>query len=377
MLNSGRFWDCEPNSEFLQSRQHLSNADCVQIQIYHLLNNSTKQAKELQANMQRAADRYARTAHEKPVKAKVDHERLLACYERQWFHERGLRFREAAMKNYDLELKKWDARADKSESNKPKPLPPYRERYIAYFQSENVRALLREWDSYPEVSHRLLAYFLGSLSYDSSDFARNTENLSFRTEAQLPQAWRDRLASINEKRKTENKPTIEIKSLLNKPEELANVVWGDRFGNTQSGDGWKFRPRGMYQIIGREQYERIQRLLRRLYSTLDIDIVAFPDALWSCHISAKVAMAHFHGYQYLISDGVRAPLFELLKNEFRAFHSIRALQIDMDHAEQDQRQVAERSEMFLQCAKETAENKPTAWSIGLLWDELTRRVGIN
>jgi hypothetical protein len=43
-LDSGRFWDCEPDLNFSQTIKGLSNADCVQLQVYHLLNNSAKAA---------------------------------------------------------------------------------------------------------------------------------------------------------------------------------------------------------------------------------------------------------------------------------------------------------------------------------------------
>ncbi|MFZ2159514.1 MAG: hypothetical protein WAV72_25800 [Bradyrhizobium sp.] len=36
-LDSGRFWDCHPNERFIQTDKERSNADCVQLQIYHLL----------------------------------------------------------------------------------------------------------------------------------------------------------------------------------------------------------------------------------------------------------------------------------------------------------------------------------------------------
>ncbi|MFX8786147.1 hypothetical protein ABTM90_20205, partial [Acinetobacter baumannii] len=43
-LDSGRFWDCQPSTSFVQTNVNLSNADCVQLQIYHLLNGSATSA---------------------------------------------------------------------------------------------------------------------------------------------------------------------------------------------------------------------------------------------------------------------------------------------------------------------------------------------
>ena len=52
----------------------------------------------------------------------------------------------------------------------------------------------------------------------------------------------------------------QLLDLLNNPEALANAVWGpplEGSGNTQPNDGWVYRSRGIYQIVGREQYSRV------------------------------------------------------------------------------------------------------------------------
>ena len=48
-----------------------------------------------------------------------------------------------------------------------------------------------------------------------------------------------------------------------KPEMIANRIYASRManGNEQSGDGWKFRGRGILQITGRDNYTRCSREL--------------------------------------------------------------------------------------------------------------------
>ena len=38
------------------------------------------------------------------------------------------------------------------------------------------------------------------------------------------------------------------------PEKIANVIYGGRMRNTEEGDGWRFRGRGVIQLTGRDNY---------------------------------------------------------------------------------------------------------------------------
>jgi predicted chitinase len=349
-LNSGRFWDCDPDSSFSQTRKHLSNADCIQLQIHHLLNNSAKAAFEQQDIGQRVSLllRQAK-ASESQRPQKVDHQRLLACYERKWFHERGRR-------DYSEALEKWRS-APQASSERPE-FPAYREQYIAYYQSEHVRALLSEWDRLPGNDSRILAYLLGSISYDSWDFARTSENLSFSNTSQIPLVWQNKIQSVNAKRKEQREEPIQIESLLNNPRKLANVVWGSSgniFGNNKEDDGWKFRPRGIYQMIGREQYRFINEAMPKLYPSLKLDFIEVPDAMWDRTVSAKVAWMHFYSKRYPTKSGQRRTLVELLEDKAYGWKDVRAIQVDTDHSDLDQERVAERSDMFTACINEALE----------------------
>lgn len=58
------------------------------------------------------------------------------------------------------------------------------------------------------------------------------------------------------------------------PEQIANRVYADRIGNgnEKSGDGWKFRGRGLIQITGRDNYVAMSALMGK-------DLTVWPDAL--------------------------------------------------------------------------------------------------
>ena len=161
------------------------------------------------------------------------------------------------------------------------PPPPYRESYLAYFQAEQIKALLLEWDGAAEKdpAHPGL-HPSGSVSHDSADFTRKSENLSFSSVAQIPSRWRKRVTEINDALAAAGKPTVEITSLLDRPKEFTNFVLGydgNEFGNRPgTDDGWEFRPRGMYQLVGHEQYKAAEDRIRELRQLEGLDLLHFP-----------------------------------------------------------------------------------------------------
>ncbi len=64
-------------------------------------------------------------------------------------------------------------------------------------------------------------------------------------------------------------------------ETIANKVYGGRNGNgdVASGDGWRYRGRGLIQLTGRGNYAAITRRCAVLYPGTALDFVANPDAM--------------------------------------------------------------------------------------------------
>lgn len=90
---------------------------------------------------------------------------------------------------------------------------------------------------------RRVAHFLAQTSHESGGYRRLEENLSYSAE-RLVEVWPNRFT-----------PALAARC-AHRPELIANTVYSSRMGNGEadSGDGWKYRGRGILQITGRSSY---------------------------------------------------------------------------------------------------------------------------
>jgi putative chitinase len=117
------------------------------------------------------------------------------------------------------------------------------------------------------------AAFLSQIAHESSSLNTIVENLNYRVAALTSLFGRQRIS--DEQAKMFGRDDT-IKQPANQ-EAIANIIyggdWGRRnLGNTDEGDGWKFRGRGLKQVTGRSNYDRCGK-------ALDIDLVSNPDEL--------------------------------------------------------------------------------------------------
>lgn len=95
------------------------------------------------------------------------------------------------------------------------------------------------------VASRRLAMWLAQCGHESIGFRRLSENLMYVTARQIRATWPSRFP-------TEDAAIPCVRA----PERLANQVYASRLGNgpPESGDGWRYRGRGLIQLTGRANY---------------------------------------------------------------------------------------------------------------------------
>ena len=82
-------------------------------------------------------------------------------------------------------------------------------------------------------------------------------------------------------------PTIEqAETDAGNAQRILNKAYGNRLGNVDPGDGWKYRGRGFIQLTGRQNYETTGR-------AIGVDLVASPELAASPVVALEVALGFF------------------------------------------------------------------------------------
>lgn len=122
-----------------------------------------------------------------------------------------------------------------------------------------------------------IAGFLSQVGHESAGLATVVENLNYKVSALLALFGTRRISEADAARYGRNDATGQRAD----QEAIANLIyggeWGRRnLGNTEQGDGWRFRGRGLKQLTGRDNYTRCGRDVSEI---LGFDIVAEPERL--------------------------------------------------------------------------------------------------
>lgn len=129
--------------------------------------------------------------------------------------------------------------------------------------AEYAEQLDRQLEMHGINTHLRCAHFLAQVLHESTRLSRVRENLNY---------------SKTGLRKTFPKYFSEQQAVdyARQPERIANRVYANRLGNGDeaSGDGWKYRGRGLIQLTGKDNYQRFS-------DWIGDDVVTHPDRVAS------------------------------------------------------------------------------------------------
>lgn len=144
-----------------------------------------------------------------------------------------------------------------------------------------------------DTNPRRLAAWLATIAHESARLTALVENLNYSAEG-LAATWPSRYADMT------GEPNATARRIARHPEQIANLSYAGRMGNGSagSGDGWRYRGRGLIQITGRDNY-------RASGNALHIDLITYPEQLESPFLAALSAAEWWcrHGCNELADTG--------------------------------------------------------------------------
>jgi putative chitinase len=113
------------------------------------------------------------------------------------------------------------------------------------------------------------AMFIAQVGHESAGFSAIAESFNYSV-AGLQSTFGNRLTADQCGMLGRQKGETVVPA--NRQAAIANLVYGGRLGNKGSGDGWKYRGRGLIQVTGLENY-------RTCSAGIKTDLVLVPDLL--------------------------------------------------------------------------------------------------
>jgi putative chitinase len=160
--------------------------------------------------------------------------------------------------------------------------------------SEPIDIAMEKWGLTTDQHY---AYFMANALHESGGLVSLEENLNY-SASRLLQVWPSRFT-----------PELAAQ-VARKPQEIAEIVYGGRMGNTEPGDGWKYRGHGIFQLTGKDNHSAYARASGRDV-VKDPSLLLKPDAAadsacwyWNSRkLNAFANVGDFAGVVYRINGG--------------------------------------------------------------------------
>jgi len=153
------------------------------------------------------------------------------------------------------------------------PVSPSDTKPVKVGESAGKSAMIKAMDDNKITDPTARASIMAQVGHESGNFTTLSENLNYKP-ATLLKIFPKYFKTPEEAQET----------AAQGPQAIANRVYGGRMGNTDAGDGFKYRGRGFIQLTGKSNYKRFG---------VDSD----PDSVSQMGKAAETAIQYMKGYK--------------------------------------------------------------------------------
>ena len=155
-------------------------------------------------------------------------------------------------------------------------LPKVEDKPIKGDAKKNIGIMLKEMAAAGITEVKEKAMLLGQLSHESGGFTKLSESLKYSA---------SRLMQVFSRARQAGAAAVQA-AVAAGPSGIAELIYGGRMGNSEPGDGFKYRGRGFIQLTGKDNYIATGK-------RLGIDLVNNPDLASDPVIAAKIAIDYW------------------------------------------------------------------------------------
>ena len=164
-------------------------------------------------------------------------------------------------------------------------------------------ALLTILPEYDITNKSRVAAFIAQTSHESLNYTVLQENLNYSAKG-LTRVWPKRF------------PVSVAARYAHKPQAIANRAYGGRMGNGEesSGDGWRYRGRGLIQLTGKYNYSKFAESIDTPLAEIPEYLETFEGAVQSVcwywetnNLNTWVDINDFDGLSDMINKGKKTP----------------------------------------------------------------------
>lgn len=143
--------------------------------------------------------------------------------------------------------------------------------------TENEIAILKAARADGVTSRNELSNLMAQLGHESGGFVRLEEGFRYSSgNHRIPVKWARREGA-------DALDAARIAALEGRPQELARLMYGNRMGNDDAGDGYRYRGRGFIQLTGEDNYRAAGR-------ALGLDLPGQPELAAERDNAARIAL---------------------------------------------------------------------------------------